>query len=329
MAKLSDIGERAAIEILSRIYDRGQPIGLGHDCGVVDWGEDYLVVTTDVVNAKTHIPAGATPQQVGWYATAVNLSDIAAAGARPLGFVAALSMPASTEVDFLRGLAQGMEECVREFGIAVLGGDTKESDALSIAGTAFGRVRKDRILLRTGAKPGDLIVVTGDLGRAGYAMKMLAASSPLRTEALNQLLRPYPRIRDGMVFSDSCAVTSCMDLSDGLGASLAQMAAMTKLSYQIDEAALPIYRALSSLPPSETKELALYYGGDYELLATVMPDAIQTLLSKYSGDRPQDRHRLTVIGQVAASGGNLLITKTGKEPLLSKGWEHFRSSPKR
>ena len=89
VTRLSDIGERGAIDILARIYDRGQPIGLGHDCGVVEWGDDYLVVTTDVVNRKTHIPAGATAQQIGWYATAVNLSDIAAAGARPLGFVAA------------------------------------------------------------------------------------------------------------------------------------------------------------------------------------------------------------------------------------------------
>jgi len=326
VTKLSDIGERGAIDILARIYDRGQPIGLGHDCGVVDWGDDYLVVTTDVVNQKTHIPAGATPSQVGWYATAVNLSDIAAAGARPLGFVAALSMPAATDVEFLRGLAQGMEECAREFGIAVLGGDTKEADVLSIAGTAFGRVRKDRILLRSGARPGDVIVVTGDLGRAGHAARMLEQPAALRTEALDQLLRPYPRIADGTFFSESGVVTSCMDLSDGLGASLAQMAAMTKLSYQIEDAALPRYAGLASFPPQVAKDLTLYYGGDYELLATVRPDAIQTLLTHYSTSTQRERHRLTVIGKVAASGGNVLLTKTGHEPLLAKGWEHFRSS---
>src|SRR3989475_6644194 len=326
VAKVSDIGERGAIDILSRIYDRGQPIGLGHDCGVVEWGDDYLVVTTDVVNRKTHIPAGATALQIGWYATAVNLSDIAAAGARPLGFVAAYSMPADTEVEVLPGLATGMEECVREFGIAVLGGDTKEADILSIAGTAFGRVRKDRILLRTGARQGDAIVVTGDLGRAGHAAKMLEQSSGMRTEALSQLLRLYPRIADGMFFSESGAVTSCMDLSDGLGASLGQLAAMTKLSYQIDEAALPRYAGLTSLPPAVAKDLVLYYGGDYELLATVRPDAIQTVLQRYSESSLHERRRLTIIGKVAPSGGNILVTKTGKEPLLAKGWEHFRSS---
>src|SRR3989475_6669962 len=194
VAKVSDIGERGALDILSRIYDRGQPIGLGHDCGVVEWGDDYLVVTTDVVNRKTHIPAGATAQQIGWYATAVNLSDIAAAGARPLGFVAALSMPADTEVEFLRGLATGVEECVREFGIAVLGGDTKEADILSIAGTAFGRGREDRTLLRTRARAGDAVVVTGDLGRAGHPANILEQASGMRTEPPNPVLRAHPPI---------------------------------------------------------------------------------------------------------------------------------------
>src|SRR5207247_2577684 len=295
-----------AIDLLARIYGRGRSRGLGRDCGFVDWGDDHLLVTADGVNRETHIPTGATPQQIGWYATAVNLSDIAASGARPLGFVAALSMPADTDVEFLRGLAMGMEECVREFGIAVLGGDTKESEVLSIAGTAFGRVRKDRILLRSGARPGDAIVVTGDLGRAGYAAKMLEQSSGMRSEALNRLLRPYPRIADGMFFSESGAVTSCMDLSDGLGVSLGQMATMTKLSYQIDEAALPRYFGLASLPPAVAKELVLYYGGDYELLATVRPEAIQTVLAPYSQSSQREHRRLTVIGKVAASGGNVL-----------------------
>ncbi len=325
VTRLSDIGERGAIEILSRIYDRGQPIGLGHDVGVVGWGDDYLVVTTDVVNQKTHIPAGAAPTQIGWYATAVNLSDIAAAGARPLGFVAALSMPADTDVEFLRGLAQGIEECAREFGIAVLGGDTKESSVLSVAGTAFGRVRKDRILLRTGAKPGDVIVVTGDLGRAGHAAKLLEQPTALRSNALTELLRPYPRIAEGLFLSESGAVTSCMDLSDGLGVSLAQLASMTRLSYLIEFDALPLYRGLNTFPPVVAKDVALYYGGDYELLATVRADAIGPLLERWPTTAPRGQ-RLTVIGKVAASGGNVLITKTGKEPLLGKGWEHFRSS---
>ncbi len=325
MAKLSDIGERSAIQVLAKIFDRGHPIGLGHDCGAVDWGEDYLVITTDVVNPRMHIPAGATPQQIGWYATAVNLSDIAAAGARPIGFVAALSLPPDTDVEFLRGLGQGMEECAREFGVAVLGGDTKEADQMSIAGTAIGRVRKDRVLLRKGARPGDLIVVTGDLGRAGLALRNLQTSA-LKTETLNALMRPYPRIVEGMFFSDSGYVTSCMDISDGLGSTIAQMAAMTNLSYQVDWDALPLHHGLENLPVPQQKELALYYGGDYELVATVRPEGMETLLQRYQTARRGDRNRLTLIGKVASSGGNVLVSKAGKETLLSRGWEHFRPS---
>ncbi len=325
MARLADIGEREAIALLTKIFDRGQPIGLGHDCGVAEWGEDYLVITTDVVNPRTHIPEGARPEQVGWYLVAVNLSDVAAAGARPLGFVAALSLPPATEVDFLTGLARGIETCAREFGIAVLGGDTKEADMVSLAGTAVGRVRKERILLRTGARPGDAIVVTGDLGRAGLAVAQLADPAT-RAEGIEQLLHPYPRVRDGQAFSDSGAVTSCMDISDGLGLSLAQMAAMTGLSYAVEWEKVPIYERLAPLPPERQKEYALYSGGDFELVATVKPDAVENLIARVNEARRGAHRGLAVIGTVGKTGPNLLLVGDRREPLLGRGWEHFRSS---
>jgi thiamine-monophosphate kinase len=325
VTKLSDIGERNAVDLLRAIFDRGHPIGLGHDVGVVEGGEDYVVVTTDAVNPRTHIPPGATPQQFGWYLVAVNLSDIAAAGARPIGFVAALSLPLDTDVEYLRGLALGMEECAKEFGIAVLGGDTKEADVMSLAGTALGRVRKDKILLRTGARPGDAIVVTGDLGRAGLAYQQL--TNPMqRADALRSLMRPYPRILEGQGFSDSGLVTSSMDLSDGLGLSLGQMAAMTKLSYVVEWDSLPAYRDLDHLAEPQKKELVLYSGGDYELLATVKPESVDQLRSLVAAKGRNRAARLSVIGRVEKGGGNLLITKGGREPLLMKGWEHFRPS---
>ncbi|MFA5895477.1 MAG: thiamine-phosphate kinase [Thermoplasmata archaeon] len=325
MAKLSDVGERAAIQILARIFDRGHPIGLGHDCGVVDWGADYLVITTDVVNPRTHIPAGATPQQIGWYVTAVNLSDIAAAGAQALGFVAALSLPPDTDTEFLKGLGQGMEECAREFGIAILGGDTKESDVMSLAGTAIGRVRKDRILLRKGARPGDAIVVTGDLGRAGLAFQQLS-NPTVRVLALQSLMRPYPRLYEGMEFAESGAVTSCMDISDGLGASLLQMAEMSGLSYVVEWEKVPVYRDAAGLALPLRKDLALYSGGDYELVATVKPEAAEALAEQLKNPNRQHRSTLTVIGHVEKDGGNHLVTPEGREPLRGKGWEHFRPS---
>ena len=326
MARLSDVGERTAIEVLSRIFDRGQPIGLGHDCGAVEWGEDYLVITTDVVNPRTHIPAGASPQLVGWYLVAVNLSDVAAAGARALGFVAALSLPADTDVEFLRFLGLGMEECAREFGIAILGGDTKEADMLSLAGTAIGRVRKDRILLRSGARPGDLVVVTGDLGRAGLALQQLS-NPTARLEALRSLLRPTPRLLEGEEFSESGVVTSCMDISDGLGTSLAQMASMSGMSYVVDWDRLPVYQDVEHVAVPARKDLVLYSGGDYELVATVKPEGLEALQERLRRHQREHGPRLSVVGRVEkGGGGNVLVMPDGREPLLSKGWEHFRLS---
>src|SRR3990172_2391380 len=312
VATLKDLGERAVVDQLKRIFDRGHPIGLGHDCGVIDWGDHYLVITTDAVNAKTHIPAGASPAQLGWYVVAINLSDIAAAGAYPLGLVAAISMPRDTHLDFVKDLARGMDECARQFGIAIVGGDTKESDSLiglvraggggrvegarqfgiaivggdtkesdslMLAMTAFGKVPKLRILLRSGAKPGDIVVLTGDLGRAGWASR--AVGNPeKRAHALDAFLRIFPRTQEGIFFSESGGGTRCMDVSDGLGATIHQLSEASQVAFVVDYDAVPIYRELQGADRRVIEELALYYGGDYELVATVRPHALPALPEK-------------------------------------------------
>lgn len=327
MPTLGDIGERAVIEHLKRIFDRGLPVGLGHDVGVVDWGADYLVITTDAVNVKTHVPPGATPAQIGWYLVAVNLSDIAASGAYPLGFVAALALPRETDLEFVKGLAKGMEECARQFGIPIVGGDTKESDVMTLAGTAVGKVPKDRILLRSGARPGDIVVLTGDLGRSGWASRHLADPRSA-VDALEVFLRPFPRTEEGIFFSESGVVTSCEDVSDGLGATLHQIAEMSKVSFVVDYDAIPVYKGLRGADRKTVEELALYYGGDFELVATVRPDRLDTLLEKYRVVKGRhEAQKLTVIGKVEAKGGNRLYSKAGGTvPLENRGWEHFRSS---
>lgn len=323
MPNLADVGERGAIEVLRMAFDRGLPIGIGHDCGVAEWGDDYLVATTDVIHPKTHLPAGATPRQIGGYLIAVNLSDIAAVGAQPLGVLAALSLPRTTEVEWLRELAKGMEESARSFGTTILGGDTKESDTVSLAGTAVGRVPKASILLRSGARPGDVVVLTGSLGRAGWAVRALTI--PEETpRAIELLLQVIPRILEGQFFSRSGAVTSCMDVSDGLGATLATMAGMSKVSFHIDLEALPIYRGLREADPKTVREAALYYGGDFELVATVRPEGLEPLLEKYRDVRPGQPARLSVIGTVAEAGENVLIAGDRPERLEPRGFEHFR-----
>jgi len=147
-------------------------------------------------------------------------------------------------------------------------------------------------------------------------------------EALELLMRPYPRIEEGVFFSESGAVTSCMDISDGLGTTVYQVSVASKVFFVIDYDAIPVYRGLKDSDRKTIEDLALYYGGDFELLATVNPDRLTALLEKYRQQKGlEERHKLTVIGKVEARGGNRLYSKKGGTvPLENRGWEHFRSS---
>ena len=321
---MGDLGERKAIEVLKRIFDRGQPLGIGDDCALVEWGDHYLLVTTDLLTQRTHVPPSATPYQVGWFLVAINLSDVAAMGGDPIGFVAALGLPRTLDLNSLRELARGIDECAKEFGIAVLGGDTKEGNEVMLAGTAFGRVRKDRVLLRSGARPGDLVAVTGDLGRGAWAGRAIRAGADVE-RATEALMRPHARLAEGRLFAESGAVTSCMDISDGLGTTLAQMGEASRVGFEVEWARVPVYREIRELPPAEARALALYGGGDYELVATVRPEAADALVRAFR-DR---RLALAVCGRVLAAPPNALVVDGGREVLRPDGWEHFRSEPLR
>src|SRR2546426_3256000 len=190
---LGDLGERGAVDLLKRILDRGQPLGIGDDCALLEWGDHYLLATTDALSQRMHVPPSATPYQVGWNLVAINLSDVAAMGGSPIGFLAALALPRTLDVNWLRELARGMDDCAKAFGIAVVGGDTKESDAIVLAGTALGKVRRDRGLPPKGARGGDALVITGGLGGGarGARAPPAGAGIPLAT---GMVMRPHPRV---------------------------------------------------------------------------------------------------------------------------------------
>src|SRR2546426_6866216 len=319
---LGDLGERGAVDLLKRILDRGQPLGIGDDCALLEWGDHYLLATTDALSQRMHVPPSATPYQVGWNLVAINLSDVAAMGGSPIGFLAALALPRTLDVNWLRELARGMDDCAKAFGIAVVGGDTKESDAIVLAGTALGKVRRDRVLLRKGARAGDAVVITGELGRGAWAARSLRAGTDIPI-ATDMLMRPQPRIEEGKLFAESGGVTSCMDSSDGLGTTLAQMAAAGSVGFEVEWSKLPVFREVRDLPPAEAQTLALYWGGDYELVASVKPEALDGLARAF-----KDRgHPLTACGRVVPAVPNLLVVDGRRETLQPHGWEHFRSAP--
>src|SRR3990172_9607406 len=227
--ELAKIGERELISHIAKSFSKGKDtviIGAGEDdCAVLDMGgEDYLLVTTDMLHEETDFPLRMTGWQIGWMSAAVNLSDLASKGAKPLGVLMAVGIPPDTELDFLDEIIKGMDDCTRIYGTQVIDGDTDSHEKLTITGTALGLVNKDLLIKRQGANPGDLVCVTGNLGTAGAALILLQKSIDVDQHVLKALFEPQPRINEGMALAKTHAVTSMMDISDGLALSLHDIA---------------------------------------------------------------------------------------------------------
>ncbi|HDN96081.1 MAG: thiamine-phosphate kinase [Thermoplasmata archaeon] len=297
--KLSQVGERKLTYYVTKKFSI--PFD---DCAFLDAGEEYLLITTDMVNRKTHFPEGSTFYHMGWYAMAVNISDIAAKGGKPIAYVAAIGMPENLEKENYEEMLEGMEKCTEEYGGKLVGGDTKEADDVTIAITAFGKVRKDEAMPRKGAKPEDAVYVTGSIGRGGAA---------LLEKNLEELLLIKPKIKEGRMLAKSKVVTSCMDLSDGLASSLYQLAKINNVGFIIYEDMLPV--AEIAKKHENWLELALYYGGDYELLFTVPEEKGKELEKKMDIKR---------IGKVIEENKITLIKEGKEHKIEDRGYEHFR-----
>jgi thiamine-monophosphate kinase len=322
--RLADLGERAAIRRIAAILTKGtNSMGIGDDCAAIDLGKDYLLVTTDMMNQRTHIPAQMTPYQMGWFLVAINLSDIAAKGGTPLGLVLSFGFPKKTSELFLKKLIKGADACAVTFGTTIVGGDTKESQEIMLCGTAFGTVKKNEFMPRTGARPGDVVAVTGTLGKAGagyYALKRRRSEKKL----VKALLEPVPKLKEGRLLAKQHYVTSSMDVSDGLSTSLYQLHEINNVGFEINKNALPLASELSLFGEKnhdiDPYSLAMHFGGDYELLVTISAEAIgkaQKTLRRHSAD-------LTVIGTVTKNKYVVLFDGKNKRIFENKGYEHFK-----
>lgn len=318
MQTLGDIGEKAIVASLIGSIKSTAAVGPGDDAAAVDIGPQYLVVTSDITSRLSHMPKGMSYWQIGWYVAAVNFSDVAAMGAKPIGILTSFVLPRTMAVDDFLSIMRGVQDCSLSVGAEVLGGDTKEGDDVAISGCALGLVDKDKMLLRSGAKEGDLLAVTGPMGlsAAGYFAITQGIDAP---KALKALLEPQPRIKEGQVLSSSGAVTSCMDITDGLAFTISEIGKQSGVSFEVDWNSIPIdpeTLEVSENTGESVEDLAMYYGGDYELLFTFRPEAEAALRSSLG-------EHFQIIGK-AAGKENLLIRDGGVVPIENRGWEHFR-----
>ncbi len=296
--------------------ESGVILGIGDDAAVVEVPAGrHLVATTDTLNAGVHFPADTSPFDIGHKCLAVNLSDIAAMGAVPRWVLLSLSLP---EVDphWLESFTAGFHSLAQAHGVSLVGGDTT-SGPLSISITAMGLIEAGRQLTRSGAKPGDMIVVSGTLGGAAHALEMLQTGNPVAERHL--LDRPEPRVKLGQALVGHA--NACIDISDGLLADLGHILKASECGAHIDISKLPQSECLAGLKDELKWNYQLAGGDDYELLFTISPDH-QAKLATWGN---QFDIKLSVIGEIELQEGTRCIQPDGTAyNAQSTGFEHFR-----
>jgi len=309
---------QATICAASAPYQSRCVLGIGDDAALMDVPAGrQLVACTDSLVEGVHFPADTPPAAVGHKALAVNLSDLAAMGAEPAWFLLALTLP-SADADWLDGFATGMSRLAGESGIFLAGGDVT-SGPLNICVTAMGLVEPGQALTRSGARPGDLVVVSGRPGAAAHALQVMrhgGVADPSERAALD-----YPAPRLGLGRALRGLATSCIDLSDGLLADLGHLLESAGVGAQVELKSLPCPRSMCSMPERERWPMQLSGGDDYELCFTV-PSAKRSSVDDLAQSCGIE---LTVIGEITEGSGLVARQPDGSayRPQTS-GYEHFR-----
>jgi thiamine-monophosphate kinase len=296
-------------------------LGIGDDCALLQPIErQNLAVTTDTLVAGVHFPLGTSARAIGHKAIAVNLSDLAAMGADPCWCSLALTVPDIDEA-WLTDFCAGVFELCEYYNVQLIGGDTTQGP-LSITVTAQGVIPADKAMRRSGAKTGDWIYVTGEIGDAALALQQLLGHAQVETIYQQQLLTklnyPQPRVLAGQALRDYAS--AAIDISDGLIADLEHICIASGVGANLKLDNLPLSSALQdSLTPMQAINLALSGGDDYELLFTVSEDkkvGMETALS----------HTGVVITCIGQINGSDKVTASLNNEIISvevKGFEHF------
>jgi thiamine-monophosphate kinase len=308
-------------------------VGVGDDATVLDMDE-LIVATCDAQVEDTHFRLRhTTPYDIGRRALAVNLSDIAAMGARPRFALISLLLPPTLDVAILDGIYAGLRAEGAEYNVALVGGNiARNAERLIIDITLLGTAMRDRLLRRDSAKPGEVVMVTGSLGSAAAGLLVLEdeqLAAAIAPESLVNVLAahrtPTPRVAAGQWLAQH-GVTTAIDISDGLAADIAHICEASGIGVNIEAESLPIQpevAMIATLAGRQPQELALFGGEDYELLFTVPADRADVLAQELF---VATGVKATAIGTTSEGTALTLLLQGKPFPLRPTGWNHLRSS---
>ena len=302
--KIKDIGEINFIKSIARrtVTDSSVVKGVGDDTAVLKWTKDkYLLFTCDMLVENVHFKLkSAKPFEIGWKALGRNISDIAAIGGVPRHALVAIGVPPKTEVKFLDGIYKGIKTIADRFGVNIVGGDTSRSEKIVIDISLIGEVEKKKLVLRSGAKIGDLVLVTGAIGGS------------IKGKHLNFT----PRLDEARQLVGNFKINSMIDLSDGLMLDLWRILDASKVGARVYQNAVPLSKEADSF------EKAVRDGEDFELLFTMAPKEAKRF---FKTDLAKMKTPVTLIGEITRKkDGYILVDEDGKRNRLKpEGYLHF------
>lgn len=313
-AVVGDLGESGLLARIAARMARDDPAWIGDDAAVLPAEHGALLFAIDGLQEGVDFDlAYAGAADVGWRSVAVNLSDVAAMGGEPLHLVTALNLPRTTPVAWVDEFLEGSIAAAREWNATLVGGDLGRAPEIGVTVAILGRAEPP--VLRSGARPGDLLCVTGTLGGSAAGLQLLRGSGgPAPDHPLaRRHLRPRARVAEGATLARAGA-TAMIDVSDGLGLDLLRLMRASGTGCRVDPAAIPVDPAIRER--RDALDLALHGGEDYELLAAIPGAGFEAARAAVDG-------ALTVIGRVTEGGRAIGDETLDEEEGL--GWDHLRN----
>jgi thiamine-monophosphate kinase len=322
--ELSQVGEFGLIDRLRAIV--GEPaegeVWIGDDAAVLRAPSGTILLTNDLLVEHVHFDTAFTgPEDLGYKAIAVNISDVAAMGGVPRRAVIGLGVVAGLDVEWVEGLYRGMQECCLEFDMAVVGGDVTRSNQIIISVALLGNPAGRLFIERGNARVGDSVCVTGTLGESAAGLRLMRSGKRDRLDLLKAHLRPTPRVKEGQALRRHMP-TAMIDVSDGFCADLGHICHASGVGVLVQESDLPVVDLKGAELDESPLQLALGGGEDYELCFTIPEDRCQAAMAAIA---EATGTRVTRVGEVVEeSRGRILLVESAETPLEAPGWDHLR-----
>ena len=330
MTTVEALGEREIINTILKCLDPmpNMPVPFGDDVSAIDIGNNKLaVLKTDMLVGKTDVPPGMSLRQAARKAVIMNISDLAAKGVRPKAILASIGIPRSYTKKDIQQIGKGLNAGAREYDAYILGGDTNEASDLVISCSLLGFCENHYLMRRSGAKPRDLVAVTGLFGKTASGLKLLlqnlSAPPKIKKELVDAILMPQARLKEGLALAKTNTITASIDSSDGLAWSLHEISSASNVGFIITNPPVaPKVKEFAKLHDLDPLHLSLYGGEEYELVVTVKPqlwERAEKAVRQISG-------ALIKIGRVTEEKRLLLKREEDTIAIEARGWEHFRKA---